>query len=103
MNCASEAFGGRPFVFATVDPAHDELLISIPQLTFDPPKGYIPGYPTHYTPFIANPLIFPFDPLDFRGKTMVYDLKFNRWRGSFSFNPEGFSTLQNQLYSFYHL
>jgi len=95
-----EVFGGRPFVFATVDPAHDELLISIPQLTFDPPKGYLPTYPTHYTPFIPSPPVFPFDILDFRGKTIVYDLKYSRWRGSFSFAPEGFSVLQNQLYSF---
>jgi len=95
-----EAFGNRPFVFAVVDPGHDELLISIPKLANDPPKGYIPQYPTHFTPFITEPLVFPFDILDFRGKTVVYDLKYSRWRGSFSFIPEGFSVLQNQLYTF---
>lgn len=95
-----EVFGNRPFVYAIVDPAHDELLISIPQLAYDPPKGYIPQYPTHYTPFITEPLVFPFDILDFRAKTVVYDLKYSRWRGSFSFVAEGFSSLQNQLYSF---
>lgn len=39
-----EALGGRPFVFATVDPYHGELLISIPKLMNVPPKGYLPDY-----------------------------------------------------------
>lgn len=95
-----EAFGDRPFVFAIVDPAHDEALFSLPKLADYPPKGYIPDYPTHETPWIINNFVYPFDPLDFLGKTMAYDLKYSRWRGSFSFVPEGFSTLQNQLYSF---
>lgn len=86
-----EAFGGRPFVFFTVDPAHDELLISIPKLSNTPPKGYLPDYPS---------TIYPFDPLDYQQKVMVYDLKESRWLGSYSFYAEGFATLQNELYSF---
>lgn len=39
-----ESFGGRPFVFASVDPAHNELLFSIPKLVNVPPKGYLPDY-----------------------------------------------------------
>lgn len=93
-----EAFGGRPFVFTTIDPAHDELLISIPQLMADPPKGYLPTFSLDIDAQLT--VVYPFDILDFRGKTMVYDLKNDRWTGSYSFNPEGFATLQNQLYSF---
>lgn len=95
-----ESFGDRPFVFGIVDPAHDELLFSLPKLANYPPKGYIPDYPTHETPWIVNNFVYPFDPLDFLGKTLVFDLKYSRWRGSFSFVPEGFCSLQNQLYSF---
>lgn len=39
-----EALGGRPFVFSEVDPYHNELLLSIPKLLNDPPKGYLPDY-----------------------------------------------------------
>lgn len=89
-----EALGGRPFVFTTVDPYHEELLISIPKLLANPPKGYLPDYPEK---------IFPFDVYDGRGKTVVYNLSLGEgrpfWRGSFSFNPEFFITLQNNLYS----
>lgn len=90
-----EALGGRPFIFATVDPYHKELLISIPKLLSTPPKGYLPDYPS---------TIYPFDIWDGTGKTIVYQLGFNgsqpRWQGSYSFNPEGFVTLLNKLYSF---
>jgi hypothetical protein len=90
--------GGRPFVFATVDPFHDELLISIPKLSNTPPKGYLPTFDIN-TDAITN-TIYPFDILDFQGKTIVYDIKNDRWAGSYSFYTEGFVTMQNQLYSF---
>lgn len=94
-----EVLGGRPFVFSTVDPFHDELLISLPKLSNTPPKGYL----NNFTLPVADgyeQVIYPFDILDFQGKTIVYGLISNSWRGSYSFNPEGFATLQNQLYSF---
>lgn len=95
-----EVFGGRPFVFSEADPFHDELLFSIPQLTTNPPKGYIADYRIEpITPDMQVYIPYPFDILDFRGKTIVYDLNSNSWRGSYSFNPEGFASLQNQLYS----
>lgn len=90
-----EQIGSRPFVFATVDPAHDELLFSIPKLSNTPPKGYMPDYPE---------MIYPFDILDFQGKTICYKLGQAgvppHWQGSYSFNPEGFITLSNKLFSF---
>ena len=60
-----EAFGNRPYVFATVDPGHDELLVTIPRLSYDPPKGYLPDYPA---------IVYPFDILDYTGKTISYKL-----------------------------
>ena len=93
-----EALGGRPFVFSAVDPAHDELLFSIPKLASDPPKGYLPVFSS--TIDAESNIIYPFDVLDMQGKTMVYDLKNDRWIGSYSFNPEGFAVIQNELYSF---
>jgi hypothetical protein len=90
-----ETLGSRPFVFATVDPAHDELLISIPKILSTPPKGYLPDYPS---------TIYPFDIYDGQAKTIVYKLNFGegrpRWQGAYSFCSENFVTLQNQLYSF---
>ena len=90
-----EALGSRPFVFATVDGGHDELLFSIPKLLENPPKGYLPDYPSE---------IYPFDIWDGRGKSVVYCLgtvnNNPHWQGSYKFNPEGFITLQNRLYSF---
>ena len=90
-----ENLGGRPFIFSTVDPNHNELLISIPRLLTDPPKGYLPDYPDK---------MYPFDIYDGQGKTIVYKLDTGtgrpKWMGSFSFNPEYFITLQNKLYSF---
>lgn len=93
-----EALGGRPFIFSVVDPFHDELLFSIPKLG-EPPKGYIRNYSNESIDAGVR-IIYPFDILDFNGKTVVYDLISNSWRGSYSFNPEGFAALQNQLYSF---
>ena len=90
-----ESFGDRPFVFAIVDPAHNELLFSIPKLSDNPPKGFLPDYPS---------VIYPFDILDFQGKTMVYKLGdagvLPHWQGAFSFTTEGFFTLLNELYSY---
>lgn len=88
-----EALGDRPFVFMTVDPYHDELLISIPKLLNTPPKGYLPDYPS---------TIYPFDVWDGQGKTMVFDLKSepNRWMPPQTFVTENFITLQNKLFSF---
>jgi len=86
-----EALGGRPFVFSIVDPAHDELLFSIPKLSNTPPKGYLPDYPS---------IIYPFDALDYQAKVMVYDIKESRWMGSYPFYAQGFQSLQNELYSF---
>jgi len=95
-----EVLGGRPFVFSEVDPFHDELLISLPKLG-EPPKGYIADYRVEPpTPDLQAYIVYPFDVLDFKGKTVVYDLVSNSWRGSYSFNPEGFAALQNQLYSY---
>lgn len=93
-----ETLGGRPFVFSVVDPFHDELLFSIPKLSNDPPKGYLPYFNSNID--AEQQVVYPFDILDFRGKTIVYDMKNDRWIGAYSFNPEGFSSLQNQLYSF---
>lgn len=90
-----EAFGGRPFLFATVDPYYKELIISIPKLSNDPPKGYLPDYPDK---------VYPFDVLDYRAKVMVYKLGTeNRpphWSSPFTFYVENFITIQNRLYSF---
>ncbi len=95
-NCI-EALGSRPFVFSTVDGGHNELLISIPKLLETPPKGYLPDYPS---------TVYPFDIWDGQGKSIIYKLENEstgtppHWQGAYSFNPEGFVTLQNKLYSF---
>jgi hypothetical protein len=91
-----EDMGDRPYVFATVDSAHDELLISIPKLLEIPPKGFLPDYPQE---------IYPFDILDLQGKTIVYKLGTGavvvpHWQGAYTFNTEYFGTLQNKLFSF---
>jgi len=90
-----EALGGRPFVYMTVDPRHDELLISLPKLSNTPPKGYLPDYPS---------TVYPFDILDFQGKVIVYKLQLGegrpRWLGAMTFYTEGFISIQNNMYSF---
>jgi len=91
-----EAFGDRPYVFATVDPSHDELLITIPKLDNNPPKGFLPDYPE---------LVYPFDILDYQGKTISYKLGTGaivqpHWQSAYTFNTEYFCTIQNRLFSF---
>ena len=91
-----ETFGDRPFIFSIVDSGHDELLISLPKLSNDPPKGYLPDYPS---------VVYPFDALDYQGKTMVYCLGtaaqvYPHWQGSYTFTTENFVSLQNRLFSF---
>jgi hypothetical protein len=90
-----EALGSRPYIFATIDASHMELVISIPKLLETPPKGFLPDYPE---------MIYPFDIWDGQGKTIVYNLETAilpqpHWQGSYSFNPEWFVSLSNKLYS----
>jgi len=91
---AIEALGSRPFIFTTVDPYHNELLITIPQVLAAPPAGYLPDYP-----LINN----PFDIYDGEAKTMVYKIGVGEgnpyWMGSTQYTPEWLATLQNELYS----
>lgn len=86
--------GSRPFVFAIVDPYHNELLFSIPKVSNEPPKGYLPDYPNE---------IYPFDILDYQTKTIVYKLDKGdgrpKWLGAFTFNTDGFVSMQNELYA----
>lgn len=88
-----EALGGRPFIFTTVDPIHNELLISLPKLSSEPPKGYLPDYPS---------TIYPFDIYDLQAKTMVFSLSSqpNHWHGCYTFQTENFVTMNNDLYTF---
>jgi len=91
-----EAFGNRPYVFATVDPGHDELLVTIPKLSDVPPKGFLPDYPL---------IVYPFDILDYQGKTISYKLGTGavvqpHWQSAYTFNTEYFCTIQNRLFSF---
>lgn len=84
-------YGYRPFIFTTVDPHHFELLISIPQVAASPTNGYTPDYPS---------MVYPFNIWDGQGKTIVYSLMNDSWRGSYSFCTENFATYSNKLYSF---
>lgn len=91
-----EDFGDRPYVFAAIDAGHDELLISIPKLSDEPPKGFLPDYPG---------MIYPFDILDYQGKTIVYKLGTGavvtpHWQGAYTFTTEYFATVQNRLFTF---
>jgi hypothetical protein len=88
-----EDLGNRPFIFATVDPHHWELLISVPKLLQIPPKGTLPDYP-----FIN----YPFDIYDGQAKTLVFKINAepNHWQGAYKFCAEGFITIQNKLLSF---
>ncbi len=87
-----EALGGRPYIFTAVDNSHLELLISIPKLTSSPIKN-VPDYDFAY----------PFDIWDGQGKTIVFCLEGlhpqAHWQGSYSFNPDLFTTVGNLLYS----
>ena len=89
-----EALGGRPYIFTAVDASHMELLISIPKLLANPPKGYLPDYPSE---------AYPFDIWDGKGKTVVFCLENigvqPHWQGAYSFNPEQLLCIQNKLYS----
>ncbi len=89
-----EAFGSRPFIFMTVDPHHNELLITIPQLLSTPPNGYLPDYPLSINPFYM---------WDGQAKTIVFKIGVGvgnpYWVGAYQFTPEWYMTLQNELYS----
>lgn len=90
-----DSFGDRPFIFSMIDPYHDELLISIPTIDYAP-KGYLPDYQN---------VIYPFDIMDYQGKTVVYKLGTGavvvpHWQGVFTFKPEYFAAVENKLYSF---
>jgi len=89
-----EALGSRPYLFATIDPSHLELLISIPKLLDEPPKGYLPDYPLE---------VYPFDIWDGQTKTMVFCLENlglpARWQGAYTYCAENYATVMNKLFS----
>jgi len=87
-----ESYGMRPFIFSAVDPSHWELLITVPQVLPEPPKGNVPDYGFAY----------PFDIWDGKGKTLVYKLNKepNFWQGCYKVIPENWATIQNKLFSF---
>lgn len=88
-----EVFGSRPYVYTCVDPHNWELLISIPKLSNDPPKGYLPDYPE---------IIYPFDILDYQAKTIVFKLSAepNHWSGAYNYPADEFAVIQNSVYGF---
>jgi hypothetical protein len=89
-----EALGGRPYIFAGADASHLELLISIPRLFEEPPKGYLPDYPLE---------VYPFDIWDGQTKTMVYCFEQpymqQRWQGAYSFCADSMLCVMNKLYT----
>jgi hypothetical protein len=89
-----ELLGSRPYLFSVVDPSHLELLISIPKLLVDPPKGYLPDYPSE---------VYPFDIWDGQTKTMVFCLENlglpARWQGAYTYCADNYAALTNKLYS----
>lgn len=90
-----EVLGSRPFIFTTVDPHHEELLITIPKLLAQPPSGYLPDYPS---------TVYPFNIYDGQAKTIVYKLDAGignpHWQGAYRFTPEGFATLDDRTFAF---
>lgn len=87
------ALGSRPFVFSTVDPHHEELLVSVPKMLAVPPGGYLPDYPS---------IINPFDIYDGQAKAWVYKINTepNHWQGAYTFIPECYAVVNNLLFSF---
>ncbi|HEV3223867.1 MAG TPA: hypothetical protein VGZ90_13355 [Puia sp.] len=88
-----EAFGNRPFVVSCVDPHHGELLCSIPKTLADPPKGYLPDYPS---------MPYPFDIFDGLGKTLIYKLfaEPNKWQGAIRMTPDFMFYIEDNLFAF---
>lgn len=89
-----EALGSRPYIFSGFDSNHLELLISIPRLLEEPPKGYLPDYPSQ---------AYPFDVWDGQTKTLVYctDQPYmqQRWQGSYTFCADNILCVMNKLYT----
>jgi hypothetical protein len=88
-----EALGDRPFVVSGIDPHHNELLCSVPRTLQDPPKGYLPDYPS---------MPYPFDIWDGRGKTLVFKLLANpnKWDPAQAFVPEFMFYLEDNVFGF---
>jgi hypothetical protein len=98
-----EALGNRPLIIGGVDIYHKEMLWSIPKIG-DNPNGTIADISMDY----------PYDLLDFQGKTIVLKGEFVGMRsygteyfsfqgafmGSYSFNAESFISIANKLFYF---
>ena len=90
------SYTNRPYLFAIVDPYHDELLISMPKLSNIPPQGFLPDY---------TQTAYPFDILDYQAKTISYKLGsmaivIPHWQSPYTFTTEYFGAVQNKLFSF---
>jgi len=89
---AMETFGYRPFIFGIVDPYHNEVLWSLPQVETSYPKGTL----TEYT----SPINYPYDSYDGRAKTLVYKFEGDRYLGFFTMTPEFFVSLGENIFCF---
>lgn len=87
-----ENLGSRPFVFTGIDPHNGELLVSVPRVLVDPPKGYLPDYPN---------IPYPFDIWDGQAKAVVYKMYKdpNYWQGSYELPAENFIYAGNSLFA----
>jgi hypothetical protein len=70
-----------------------ELLVSVPRVLQDPPKGYLPDYPTE---------VYPFDVWDGRAKSLVYKLfkEPNYWSSPYQIFAENYIYAGDKLFSF---
>ncbi len=107
-----EGYGARPFVFGGVDPYHKEVYWTFPKMG-DAPKGYLQDYVydtgtnpsyTDVDTYLINSvnksaITYPYDILNWnKTKTIVFKIR-NRWMGVFTWDAEGFTTLDSTLYT----
>jgi len=88
-----EALGSRPYVYSGIDPQNGELLVSIPRVLTNPPRGFLPDYPSR---------VYPFDIWDGQAKVVVYKLSVepNWYMGSYDIPAENFCYAGNKIYAF---
>ena len=85
-----EALGSRPFIVASQDPHHKEVLVTVPTLLADNPRGM--------TDVVG--LDYPYDIWDGQAKTLVYKYPMDSWHAPMGFLPEYYVVIGNDLYSF---
>jgi len=93
-----DTINGFHHIPSFVDPFHKEFSVSLPGTITDSSASVLPSYSE--TPSYASSIINRFDIDDNLAKTLVFNMKENKWIADFQFIAEQYDYFENRVFAF---